>query len=676
MALLHPHDRRRVGTIAIAAAVAALAITGTPPTATATATFAFKRFAGTNRYDTAAQIATKSFKAAGTVLLATGEAFPDALAGNYLAGTSKVPILLTQKDQLPPETSDALTKLAVKSVTILGGPSAVSASVEAALTAKGLKTSRVAGADRYETALAAAQQPGPSGVGSVGGQKTAILASGANFPDALAGGPMSFRSHLPTFLTKPDTLSPQAKTGFQSLGIQQVLILGGPGAVSNNVETQVAATGVTTKRLAGADRTATAAAIAQYAISTLSFPTTHVDLSRGDDFPDALAGGAHAGTEGAPILLSINPTLLDGPTHANATFLSANRSTLTDGDIFGGTGAVSDAVAAAAARAAGSNPPNAPAGTSTPTIADVDLANDVFFSTNDASYHYDSGDTFAYRGATKTMSEFESIINQDDSLTVDYAPGGTSTFNITNDAVHQVQAPGVQVINNHKDVLVTVRFPANNSAGTAYEIQRAEAVLPNCSAPMKPYSDMRQATPGTATYVDPDPSASTSGNGCFTYRVNATTTATGVEVDGKDSAKVAFPDSASSGTAVTITRVQATGDTDGKVDANDKHVFEFSTVMDPSTGGGSTSYTLSDQFGHTATVTCGTTATCALMPFVPDPPSPPDGTGGAHSELTVTITAASAVGYPATILAVAGMKDTNGTAVDVTKSDTYIETTA
>src|SRR5438093_1028670 len=85
---------------------------------------------------------------------------------------------------------------------------------------------------RHRTARLVAEQPGAAAVGSVGQKKTAIVASGAAFPDALAGGPLAFGSKLPLLITDPASLSSDAQTALGSLAIKQVVLLGGTAAVS------------------------------------------------------------------------------------------------------------------------------------------------------------------------------------------------------------------------------------------------------------------------------------------------------------------------------------------------------------------------------------------------------------------------------------------------------------
>ena len=670
--------------------------------AQATSNFSFSRLAGANRYATAANVATTSFTTADNVVLATGEQFPDALAGNYLAGNQPGPILLTAPDQLSPEARSALSTLKAKKVFVLGGTNAVSDGVVAQLVSAGYAVERVAGGDRYDTAAAVAAKPGATAVGSVNGKKTALLASGVTFADALAGGPLAYRAKLPTFLTPPDTLAPQAKKGFQDLGIQRVIILGGSAAVSAAVEQQVQQSvtpTITTQRLQGADRTGTAVAIADFALNNLAFDNTHVNLARGDNAGkgvDALAGGPHAGKEGAPILLTASPTDLDTPAKANQGFLSGHKNTLTTGNIFGGNFAVSQAVEGNATVAAGANPPEAANGQSTPTVSLVDTAGDFFTATNNTTYYYDGGDQFAVKGITTTISGFEAALNPDDIVTTVYNQdaAGASNFNITNDVVHTPGQPGVVVTDADNDgarddARVTISLPTNNSSGTTYELQRNQfqpAGTPLAcqdGAPKSPsYTKVRDVTT-SGTYVD----ASLS-NGCYVYRVVATQpTTTGkdpITAEGADSSKVEAPGPTDS-TAPTITSVKATKDTGtaGTVDAGDVHEFQFSETLASSADDNGSTYRISDGDGTVLDIVCGTNADCALTDA---PPSQDNFPPKQYSILTVTLKGTltpSAAGttagvqYPATLTQVNNnFRDEAGNQVTLSGSDTTVEAPA
>jgi len=131
---------RRWGVAALAAATATAGLLPLVAATPASAAPTTSTLAGATRYETSAAVAKAKFPngvSSGNVVLATGENFPDALAGNYLAGQLGSPILLTT-----PHTSDnrygatvvptlaALLPGATKNVTILGGTNAVGADVQ------------------------------------------------------------------------------------------------------------------------------------------------------------------------------------------------------------------------------------------------------------------------------------------------------------------------------------------------------------------------------------------------------------------------------------------------------------------------------------------------------------------------------------------------------------------
>ncbi|NUR29863.1 MAG: hypothetical protein HOV83_29105 [Catenulispora sp.] len=319
-------------------------------------TIALTRWQGPDRYGTAAALALGAYPSgAANVVVASGQSFPDALAASYLAGYLHAPILLTEAHALPEETAAALRKLGATHVYLVGGTAAADGGVEAQLRAvPGVaQVTREAGSSRYDTALAIATAPPPSAVGRINGQPTALLASGAAFPDALAGSAVASGAGLPILLSDPHTLSPQAADVIRRLGITQVLVLGGTAAVSPAVENRLRELGVTTRRLAGSDRGSTAAAIASYAVGTVGFDPSRVAFARGDNAGggvDALALGVLAGVHHEPLLLTDSPTQAGDATLA---WLSSAGARLTAGDVAGGPGAISNALLARLSGAAG-----------------------------------------------------------------------------------------------------------------------------------------------------------------------------------------------------------------------------------------------------------------------------------------------------------------------------------
>jgi putative cell wall-binding protein len=347
----------RTAAMALAATlVMAGAAAVTPSAAMATPSFVFTRLtgpAGSTRYDTAAAAATAAFPTADTVVLTTGQNFPDALASNFLAGVDDAPILLTPTAApVAAVTLNALQTLKTKNVVILGLQQAVSQGVQDQLTTTAstsdgggnLNVTRIGGASRYDTMKSLVEAAPPGSLGSFTGLRTAIVASGANFPDALAAGPISWAKRFPTVLTDPNNLSPQASVALKDLGIQQVLIEGGPSAVSPAVEASIHTQGIITlARFAGADRSETSEMTADYAISNFGFANTILNVATGEQGlggADALVGGPYAGRLGpAPILV----------TDSSATggrvvdFATEHTTTVATGVAFGGGVALPDA---------------------------------------------------------------------------------------------------------------------------------------------------------------------------------------------------------------------------------------------------------------------------------------------------------------------------------------------
>jgi putative cell wall-binding protein len=190
-----------------------------------------RRLAGANRYATAAAISADTFTPVATplVYVATGDSFPDALAGAAAGALGDAPVLLVTRDSIPSETQSELQRLLPRDVVILGGTSAVSAAVEAQLRSSIVPpptVTRVAGADRYATSVALSTRLFPDGA------DVAYLATGRTFPDALAGGPVAAAGGGPLLLVPGGCLPVVVRNELDRLGVDRLVLLGGSGAIS------------------------------------------------------------------------------------------------------------------------------------------------------------------------------------------------------------------------------------------------------------------------------------------------------------------------------------------------------------------------------------------------------------------------------------------------------------
>lgn len=332
--------RRLVPIIAVLVAFAGLAVAGGP--AGAAVSVETPRIAGADRYATSAEVSEATFPAGSArVVIASGSSFADGFAAAALAGDLDAPVLLVPAGgPLPTSITSELTRLGATSARIVGGQAAVSAAVASELGARGLAVSRTGGADRYDTAALVARRVGAASIGVLDGLRTAFLATGTTFPDALAASAPAFSGVHPILLTAPGSLSPAAAAAIRNLGIQQVVIMGGTAAVSPAVENSVERTGVvvSTTRIAGADRGATARELADLLVEArpdgFGYGTTQAVITSGVAFPDALAAGPLAGRAEAPILFA-SPT-----TDAAASYLRDHRATITTLTVVGGLAAV------------------------------------------------------------------------------------------------------------------------------------------------------------------------------------------------------------------------------------------------------------------------------------------------------------------------------------------------
>jgi putative cell wall-binding protein len=265
------------------------------------------RYAGTNRYGTAAAIAEGDFPnpaAVDTVFVAVGDNFPDALAGAAIAGKLGAPLLLITSSGIPQQTRDELTRLDPDTIVVLGGTAVVSASVQTQLGAYAPTVIRLAGGNRYSTSVEISKYGFPAN----GSATEVVIATGTNFADALAGGPLAAVHNGPVLLTDPNSLPAVVASEISRLAPDRIVVLGGTAAVSDAVFTQLKALQNNTVRIAGPNRYSTSVEISQD-----GFPggAPRVYIATGLNFPDALAGAAAAAAYGAPILLVPTADLVD-----------------------------------------------------------------------------------------------------------------------------------------------------------------------------------------------------------------------------------------------------------------------------------------------------------------------------------------------------------------------------
>ncbi len=298
----------------------------TPPTTA--------RLAGANRFETAIEISSAFAADVERVYVATGFGFADALGATPAAAHFDSPLLLTPSDSVPANVLTEIVRLSPETIVVTGGAAVISNGVVAQLEALAFNPTvvRIGGANRFETSRLIAQD-----AFGLGGATTAYIATGANFPDALAAGPAAATFDGPVVLVDgaASTVDSATLALLNGLGVTDIRIAGGTAVVSAAIQTQLTGLYASVTRNAGGNRFETAVAINADAFD---FSDT-VFLATGFNFADALTGAALAGFLGAPLFV-VEPTCVPQAVLDAITDLDAEEVVL-----LGGNAALSSAVA-------------------------------------------------------------------------------------------------------------------------------------------------------------------------------------------------------------------------------------------------------------------------------------------------------------------------------------------
>lgn len=256
------------------------------PAASPVLSLPLDRLGGEDRYGTSVAISSAQFSSADTVYLARSDVFADAIAAGSLRDG---PVLLVpQCDGVPRVVREEIARLDPTEVVALGGPGSICEDT-LGQAAQGRDAVRVGGQNRFETAALIAQRAFPGGTGTV------YLAEQQEAIDAVAGGTLT-NGPILLVANGKDAVPSATLAAIEALDPEEVIALGGKLVVTTPALGQ-AGEGRTTKRIAGEDRYATSAAIAQWAFPEGSSRTY---LANGRSVADSVVGGVL--TRG-PILL-------------------------------------------------------------------------------------------------------------------------------------------------------------------------------------------------------------------------------------------------------------------------------------------------------------------------------------------------------------------------------------
>jgi len=303
------------------------------------------RVSGSDRYATSAAVAALGgYATNGTVYLASGAGFADALSAAPLAGRDHTPLLLVPPTwPLPASIASRLAALSPNHITLVGGVGAIPASVATHLVTTYLagdasRLTRLGGVDRYDTSAAIADPTRghlySAGVGGV------FIASGIAYPDGLAAASIAGRNGWPVLLVPGTSIPAEVVAALQHLQPAQIVVVGGPGAVSEAVFQALSAYSTTAPtRVSGADRYATAADVAlQYPPPSANPAVIYV--ASGAGFADGLSVAPVVALQQTVLLLA--PAAGALPAVVRGAVCALDPQSII---VVGGPGVVSDATA-------------------------------------------------------------------------------------------------------------------------------------------------------------------------------------------------------------------------------------------------------------------------------------------------------------------------------------------
>ncbi len=193
------------------------------------------RWAGADRFSASRSIVRNAFVDEGitptTAYIATGYNFPDALSASGAGGAYGYPVILVPGNatSLDSATLQLLEDLGVTKVKIAGGPNSVSAGIFNQLKVL-YTTVRLSGADRFEASKNIAVDAFGSAL-----PQSAYIATGYNFPDALAGAPLAGMNSAPLIVVPTNCVPASTLDALRAFTTKKVTLLGGVYSLTPDV---------------------------------------------------------------------------------------------------------------------------------------------------------------------------------------------------------------------------------------------------------------------------------------------------------------------------------------------------------------------------------------------------------------------------------------------------------
>lgn len=292
------------------------------------------RISGSDRYETAAQVAVENWTTPENVVLVSGEGYADAISASVLAKKLNAPILLTTSKILNSYTKTALDTLKPRNIYVVGGNASVSKEVKDSLKGS-YSVVELSGANRYETNAAVAKQLVELGVDP----SNAILVGGEGFSDALTVASIAASKEQILLLGNNNLEYIKPITSFINQHKSNVTVVGTNFVI--NDDTYKAVNGVN-RISGGTDRFDTNLKVLAAFKNDIKTDKVYVANSSGDGYADALVASVLAGKNSAPLVLVDNET--SKATTNAIDYLKSNLIASSEVKILGGTGVLPESV--------------------------------------------------------------------------------------------------------------------------------------------------------------------------------------------------------------------------------------------------------------------------------------------------------------------------------------------
>ena len=186
-----------------------------------------RRLSGATRYETSAMIAQEIKDATGSnkAILINGSKEADALTVSSLATKEGLPVIMAKSNGIDRAVKDKLDSWNLKEIYVVGGTGSLPNSVVD--KAKASNKKRIAGRDRYQTAMKIAEESYPNA-------DRYMIANAYNPIDALSAGAVTAKANMPILLVNKANIPQGVRTKLDKKA-KEVILLGGENTLTTNI---------------------------------------------------------------------------------------------------------------------------------------------------------------------------------------------------------------------------------------------------------------------------------------------------------------------------------------------------------------------------------------------------------------------------------------------------------